>query len=838
MVPPPVHPLNFDMAHSSRKKSFFKSAWFYIPLVLLIIAVSAAAITYGIISNQYSRIAEKFDLGEMTQMESASIIYDRNDQVFGHIYIQNRDTVPLSEVSQHMIDAVVAAEDARYYNHQGVDTVGIVRAAITNWKAGRIAQGASTITQQLARNTFELRERSYERKLIEIFLARRIEQAYSKAEILEMYLNRIYFGSGLYGVESASKGYFGKSAKDLTLSEAAALAGLIKSPNRYSPWNNKPGAVDQRNYVIARMLEEELIDRPTAEATLEVELDVKPRTGFRADNYAMDSIRQQVVERVGFERAFSDGFRVYTTFDRELQSLAEKSLRQKLLEMDAHPDNEHQTYTEYDQAYREFERKQRAGEIPEDERFPLPEYIQGALVLVENATGELIAMVGGRNFNHSEYNRVLQGRRPMGTAFTPVVFAAAMEDGIFPGTLVDDGVIDNRQVMIGGETGILGEWGVEAEENLYEGPIPARQVLVKSKNAATVRLGNEVGLDNVLKMAKAMGIDAPLREYPSTFLGSSEIALIDLVLAYTSFPNGGWHPKAPLMVRRIETKDGQVIFESETEKQQAMKKTTAYQLHHMLRESLIRGTGAKAYTEYGLVDFEAGGKTGTAYNWTDNAFVGYSDKLTCGVWAGLDKPDKMYRGAFSNETILPVWVEVMNAANKKFPPGEIDAPEGIQRCEVCFRSGELATEDCMEKVPGDQGQIITRRTTYYEYATEEQIPKKACTLHSKSIRSFVKSLPGQDEWPRAVAVVDLSSIVPVTVQSATIIGELDPYQAVKPSPAIAALQDTESNVPVKKATVVSDDETVEVRRAEVARPFDIIGDDFMLPLEAPPPIEF
>ncbi len=827
------------MSPKSHKQSFFKSAWFYVPLVGFAVVLSVAAIAYGVISARYARTAESFDLGLMTEMESASIIYDRNNQVFGHIYVQNRDTVAFADVAPVMIEAVIAAEDARFFDHEGVDTVGIVRAAVRNWQAGRIAQGASTITQQLARNTFELLERSYERKLVEIFLARRIERTYSKEQILEMYLNRIYFGSGLYGVESAAKGYFGKTAKELTLSEAAALAGLIKSPNRFSPWNNKEGAIDERNFVLARMLEVGLIDQATFDATRILDLDVKPRSGFHADNYAIDAVRQRVIDLVGSEQAFSDGFRVYTTFDGDLQRLAETALMRQMEKIDAHPENTHPTYAEYQAALEAFEKSQKAGAVEADARFPLPEYIQGAALLLENRTGEVIALVGGRNFKHSEYNRALQGRVQMGTAFTPVVFAAAFENGMFPGQLVDDGVIDNRQVMIGGETGILGEWGVESDENRYEGPIPARQALVKSKNAATVRVGNEVGLAKVIAMATRLGITSPLREYPSTFLGSSEVSLIEMAMAFTSFPNGGWLPKEPIFIRRIESKNGRVIYQSEQDRLEAMSARTAYQLHHMLRESLIRGTGGAAYSEYGLVDFEGGGKTGTSYNFTDNTFIGYSDKLTCAVWAGLDKPRMMYRGAFSKQTVLPVWVEMMNAANRKFPPGEVLPPEGVQRYEICFRSGELATDDCVEKVPGEDGQILTRRTTYYEYATPDQAPQQACSLHSTTLQSFVKSLPGQEEWPRAVAVTDLGAIIPVTVQSATIVAEVDPYQSIMPSPAIAQLQVTDATaVPVRKASAVNGEEAVEVRRAEVARPFDIIGDEFDIPLEAPPPIEF
>jgi len=819
------------------KSSFFRSKWFYLPVGLILSGCVAAGIGYGVLSAKYGKMADQFDLAKLTEMESASILFDRSGEVFGHIYIQNRDTIPLSDVAPIAIKAIIAAEDARFYDHGGIDFPGIARAVLRNYKAGRIAQGASTITQQVARNTFDLMERSYERKLVEMFLARRIEKQYNKPQILESYLNRIYFGSGNYGIEAAAKSYFGKAAKGLTLGESATLAGLIKSPTRYSPWNNPEGAVEQRNFVLRRMQEEKLITASEMQAAVETPLQVRSRTGLRADNYAIDAIRQQVIDIVGFERATSDGFRVFTTFDRDIQVEAEKALQEQLLKLDASPDNRHETYADYDARFRVFEKRERDGETSVDETFPLPNYIQGALVMLENKTGEIISLVGGRNFNHSEYNRITLSRRPTGTAFTPIVFAAAFEKGLFPGELVDDGVIDNRQVMIGGETGILGEWGVESISNRYEGPIIARQALVKSKNAATVRFGNEVTLPTVLEMAQRMGIQSPLREYPSTFLGSSEVSLMEFALAYTNFPNGGERAKKPYMIRKIETKEGSVIYQARQEKTRSMKATTAYQVHHILRESLIRGTAAKAYTDYGLVDFEAGGKTGTAYGFTDTTFVGYSSEVTCAVWAGLDRPQQIFRGAFSNETVLPIWTKVMNAAVKAFPPQPIPAPEGIQRFEICTRTGEIATEDCNERVAGPDGQIVNRRTTYYEYSTAEQAPQTLCTLHSSAVRSYVKNIPGQEEWPRAVAVTDLTAIIPVTVQSSTIEGGFDPYQSVKPSPGIAALQNT-ANTTVKRAVPVSEEEVVEVRRAESARPFDVITDDYTIPLEAPPPIEF
>ena len=266
---------------------------------------------------------------------------------------------------------------------------------------------------------------------------------------------------------------------------------------------------------------------------------------------------------------------------------------------------------------------------------PLPEYLQGSVVVLDNATGGILALAGGRDFSHSAYDRALSARRPAGSAFKPLVYAAAFEKGFSPGTMLEDAVIDNRQVMIGGVTGILGEWGPERVDNKYEGAISARTALVMSKNAATVRLGMKTGINPVMALAKQAGIESPLRPFPATYLGSSDVTLMEMTLANTIFPNGGWRPGKAFLIQKIEEKAGKVIFQAAPTKVKVVKATTAYEVHSCLSEVLERGTADTVFTDLGVKKLPLGGKTGTAYNFTDAWFLGYSSAVTCGVWAGF-----------------------------------------------------------------------------------------------------------------------------------------------------------------------------------------------------------
>jgi penicillin-binding protein 1A len=854
---------------ASPKPPFYRRVWFLAPLILIVLAAVGAGVFWLKLKQEYEVKAAAFDMAKLEDMDSASTIYDRNNNVMGRIFMENRDTVALKDFPDVLVQAVIAAEDNRFYQHSGVDYHGMLRAAIKNWRSHDIKQGASTLTQQLARNTFPAqlpaRDRTYKRKILEIFVARRIEQFYgenAKSKVLELYLNRVYFGAGFYGAEAAALGYFGKHARDLNLSESATLAGLLKNPNGLSPWSNRQACIDSRNVVLGRMLDLKMLKKEDYDRIVAENLLVKNRRAFHAESYSNDLIRQQVIALVGLDSAVSDGYRIYTTIDVELQRKAEESLRRQLREIEGRSDFQHQTYSQYDALLKQ--RKKNADADPDNAATapPMPDYLQGAFVALDNATGGILALIGGRDFNHSQYNRVISAARPAGTAFIPLVYTAAFEKGYFPGTLLQDATIDNRQVMIGGFTGILGEWGPERADNKYEGTIPAREALVKSKNAATVRLGMQTGIDNVLAVAKKAGINNELRRFPATYLGSSEVTLMDLTLAYTLFPNGGVRPSKPFIISRIVDKAGEVIFEAKPDTVRAIKETTAYEIHTCLEEVLGRGTGDKSFAQYGLKKFPLGGKTGTAYNFTDTWFIGYSNAITCGVWAGFDKPQPIYRGAFSNEVVLPVWVDVMNASFARFKPKEIQPPRGLKKYEICLSSGQLSTDACFETSDDKSGNgTFQRRTTYFEIASEDQAPRLSCSVHGGTSPLATGPAAGnqpqanpspQGQWPRAQLAVDIKTVQPVWVRGATVAGEDDPYNSVKPTAVRAAIAvetppaaATGTNAqapepgtsPAPDAAQKQPGET-EVRRAEAARPFDQPAVDSPIKLDPPPPMDF
>ena len=862
--------------HRPRRKPFYRRAWFII-LAILIVAPSIGGYCYYLkLKSIYGARAAGFDFSQLSEMESASIIYDRNGNVLSRIFLENRDTV--ADFPFQLTQAVVAAEDNRFYQHHGIDLYGMFRAALKNWRAGHIRQGASTVTQQLARNTFSLHERTYDRKMTEIFLALEIEKHFSKAQIMNLYLNRVYFGSGFYGAQAASRGYFGKDAADLNLSECATLAGLLKNPNNLSPWGNRQACVDGRNFVLSRMLDLKMITQEMYNQEIASNLAVKNRKPIHTDSYAVDMISQQVDDIVGKDRAIADGYQIYTTIDPDLQKTAEQSLRDHLADAERHPGYDHQTWSDYATLLREH----RADEDEKDP--PAPEYLQGAVVILDNSDGGILAVAGGRDFNESQFNRALSSARPLGTAFIPFVYAAAFEKGMFPGTLVEDTLMDNRQVMIGGTVGILGEWGPERIDNRYEGPIPARMALVKSKNAATVRIGMQTGIDNVINLAKSAGLARTsgkdekgqeilnLRRFPATFLGSSEMTLMDATLAYTTFPDEGSRPAESYIIQRIVDKNGNLIFESHPEKTYVMKDTTAYEVHSCLSDVLDWGTGDKSYTIDGLKKFPLAGKTGTAYNFTDDWFIGYSSSITCGVWAGFDKPSSIYRGAFSSDIVLPVWVDIMNSSFQKYPAADIPQPNGLRKYEICTASGQLATDQCYETVTDKAtGEVSRRRTTYYELATDDQVPKLKCSVHGVGGvitgagplgQSPLDTATTPSQYPRAAIAIDLSRFTPVPMLGPTVIGDEDPYQSEKPDIVMAATRVGDNAPPpgaVNDATTTplnangptpsspsqqtaasgpTTDGTVRVMRAEAAGALDSTQDDTTIHLDPPAPIKF
>jgi len=835
---------SWETAPPNRRKGRLWRWFVLFPALAVIAAGGVGAILFLLVRAEFVQMAKQFDLARLERMESASLIYDRKGGLMGKIFIQNRDPVPYDKLPQLLVQAVVSTEDQRFWDHGGVDYLGVARAAIANWTSGRIRQGASTVTQQLARNSFDLKERTYRRKLLEIALAHRIEENLSKEKIMELYLNRVYFGGGLYGAEAAARGYFGVPASAITAGQAAMLAGLLKSPNSLSPWTNLQAAQDNRNFVLGQMRSMGFLTSAAYKQVVAEPLVVRRRPDPNKQSYAMDYVRQQAINSLGYDRAMNGGFRIYTTLDPAMQLEAEKALNRKLDDVEKRPGYANQTHEQFRQRY--MGNPAKTG----DANTPQPDYLQGAILALDNKTGGILVMVGGRDFFHSEYNRSVQGRRPLGTAFAPIVYAAAFEKGLFPGTVVQDWALDNRLVGLGGGAGILGEWGVETAENEFDGDVTAREALVKGANSAVVRVGFQTGLDAVAKLAREAGVDSPLRPYANSYLGSSELTLEEAVMAYTMFPGAGTRPAQSHIIQRIEEADRDVVYEYQGERKKVVADSTAWQVHSILSDVLSRGTGSVAMSDYGLAVAGAAGKTGTAYNFTDAWFLGYDEAVTCGVWVGFDRPRQIYRGAFGKDLALPIWVDVMNASRADFASSPIKTPVSVEQSEICTVSGELATEKCVEEGGTKQyhfGVLRTKNaqpvesTAYNEYVRVGYAPKNQCSVHAGGLKSYVKEF-AEGEWPRAAVAVDLSKIPPINVSSSPVVGGADPYNTI--TPAIMGTENADAPVAEAVAAAPGEQATAaaapaEIRKAEAAGVKDAVEFDFpQVSLPEPPPIRF
>lgn len=786
----------------------------------------------------FREAAAAFDLSLITEVESASIILDRNGAEYGRIFIENRVPVDIDQVPLHMVRALTAAEDSRFFRHKGIDYLGIVRAALRNvQRTDARAHGASTITQQLARNVFlDPRDRSLQRKLIEVFLARRIEESYTKSEILEAYLNRVYFGSGYYSIQTAANGYFGKSVEDLTIPECATIAALLRSPSELSPRNNPRRSLAERNRVLGRMRIENFINEEQLQEFSAQPIQLVPRgSGATRSGYVYERIRERAAEILGEEASTSGGYRIFSTIDAEVQAAAERALQERLTAFEQQPGYRHQTQAEYQAILADYRARVRSGELPEDEPPPVTDYLQGALLMMDNQNGGVIAMVGGRDYLENMFNRAVQMRRAPGTAFKPFIFAAAFspEHRFSPLSKLSGSPIDNRLVMVGGVTGILGEWGLESFDADYPMDLTARQALALSSNSATVRLGREIGLQSVRNLCLKLGIYSEINDIPASFLGVSELGLDELTLAYTVFPNGGVRPESMHFIDRIETIDGDLVYESPhaaRSRVRVIDEVAAWQVNTSLQEALQNGTGSAAYSEFGLKQFPAGGKTGTHYGARDLWFVGYNSAVTTGVWVGFDTPRTINNGAFSHEIALPIWVDAMNASVNSFQPRDFPRPTSGEAVEICRLSGMRATDFCYEPDPSATG-AITRfvRTTYPEILRPGTVFDSYCTMHSganlPSDFSPNPSMFAGDRPSPILASPQAGGTEPVRMHAPTLLG-VDPYGSLRPVVRARPVGGSEDNGGTT------------VRRAVVVQPSELGDERNRITLDPPPPINF
>ena len=639
----------------------------WLGVLAILVVMLAVCLVYGF-------WASTFDLNQVREMSERSTVFDMDGRVYSRLQGENRVTVKFNEVSPDFVNALLAREDARFYKHRGVDPIGIVRAIVRNAGRGSAREGASTLTQQLARNSFPLGGKNIHRKLLEAFVALRMEQHFSKDEILEAYMNRIYFGSGVYGIETASLAYFGRHAKDLKLGEAAMIAGIIRAPTYFSPFRNLKGAANQRNQVLDRMAKLDLIDESKAAAAKNAPLTLaKKKTISTQENYAMDAVRRELDLLLTDDQRGDGGLKIYTTIDPALQRAAQSALDGELTKVEHRP------------GYRHPKREDFSAEAKAQE-LATP-YLQGALVAIDNRSGAIRALVGGRDFQESKYNRAIQpeAARQVGSTFKPFVYAAAFQRGLLPGAAIDDGPIGR------GEIRSAANWTPENSDGTYKGTMRAEEGLILSRNTMSVRVGERAGIDAIGRLVAACGIEGMPRQ-PAIYLGAFEQTVSELASAYTVFANGGVRRQG-YIIERIDDTDGETIYRAAHIQSRAMDPGTAWLTTQAMQKVIERGTAASAKS-MGFTR-PAAGKTGTTNDFRDAWFAGFTSSLTCAVWVGLDKPETIVNRGYGAALALPVWVDVMNAASsQRYPAKPLEPAERTRRVSVCSISNELATNGC------------------------------------------------------------------------------------------------------------------------------------------------
>ena len=651
--------------HGAPKKGHKKSRWI---LRFVLLALVAAAVVGAI----YFAWAQTFDIHDVEKMHERTAVYDVDGKLYGRLAGENRVVVPLEKVARDFIDALLAREDTRFPRHHGVDFPGIARAVFRNLSHGKLREGGSTITQQLALNSFlgGKHTHSLHRKLLEAFLAWRLERNYTKSQILEMYVNRIFFGAGFYGVQTASEAYFNKPAAKLNLGESAMLVGLIRSPNRFSPFNNPKGAYAQRDTVLKRMAELKMITEKQADTALKQKVAIANRRVIAQENYAMDMVKHMLDELLSDDQIEDGGLKIYSTIDPALQKAAETALDAQLRKVEQKPGYAHPKRSQFTETQRE-------------ENAATP-YLQGAAIVIDNRSGGIRAIVGGRDYRESTFNRALFAKRQCGSTFKPFVYAAAFDRGLHADSEIDDGPIRP------GELRSVRNYNPSNSDGTHRGFMPVADGLILSRNTMSVRVGDFAGMGGVAGVAKAAGLgDVPRN--PSVFLGAFDTTLKDLAGAYTIFPNEGAR-RQTYIIERIDDSGGNTLYRAAHITASALKPGIASQISSLLEQVLTRGT-ASTSRAMGW-SRPAAGKTGTTNDFHDAWFVGYTKSLTCGVWVGLDKPETIAKQGYGAALALPVWVQVMNAAAPQryatadFPkrPGATDAENPRTVPQSIFKS--------------------------------------------------------------------------------------------------------------------------------------------------------
>lgn len=729
---------------------------FILVLVGSVLAISGAYYAYVHYSKDLPKISTLRDYSPPL----VTAVYSDDGRKIAEFFKERRIVLPLSELPKNLIDAFIAAEDARYYHHPGVDIISIVRAFLKNLEAGSIVQGGSTITQQVIKYFLLTPEKKYDRKIKEAILAYRIDKDFTKDEVLYLYLNQIYLGHGAHGVGAAAENYFGKSVRDLNLAECALLAGLPRAPSQYSPYRHPEIAKKRQLYVLNRMVAEEYITPKMATEARNVKLDIKPRKNWFIEKvpFYTEHIRRHIEKEYGEEMLYTGGLQIQTAVNIEMQEAARRALDKGLRDLDKRQGyrgpGKQLALAEIEKFSQDLQKKLAkkplaAGAIVEgivietnkrdksvtvrigDSRGVIPTkkmkwakkpaagisdekakkvrkglaagdlihvklekkrekedlwdlaleqtpVAQGAVLCLEAGTGHVKAMVGGRDFRETQFNRAFQSRRQPGSAFKPIVYAAALDKGFTPATEIIDNAIVFRDVVRNMK------WKPKSFDRKFHGPTRLRVALAKSRNLAAIKILSDIGIDYAIEYAKKLGITSPLSRDLSIALGSSGVSLLELVKSYSVFCNQGMLVE-PVFITKILDSKGKILYESQNESKQVIEKSTAFLMTSLLQSVVNEGTGQRVRK----LNRPAAGKTGTTNNLYDALFVGFTPDYITGSWVGFDESRSLGPRETGSRAASPIWLGFMKAAHEGRPIRQFAEPEGVITCMIDADSGLL-----------------------------------------------------------------------------------------------------------------------------------------------------
>lgn len=613
-------------------------------------------------------------------------VYSSEGIKIGEFSKERRYLVDIDDIATVLVQAIVAAEDDQFFDHKGINYWSIIRAAIKNVRSFEIRQGGSTITQQVVKSLLLTPERKFSRKIKEAILALRIEKHLSKGEILTLYLNQIYFGNRAYGIEAASRAYFGKSAFELNLSEASLLAGLPKAPSYYSPFRNLERAKERQKYVLSRMYKQGFISLEEQRATIDAPLVFarSKRQDMPKRSYFLEHVRRELIKKYGADYAYGEGLRIETTINLAMQEAAEKAVLEGIEAYEKRHEDEKDNNTR----------------------------VQAALIAMDPVSGHVKAMVGGRDFQETQFNRALQSKRQPGSAFKPVIYAAALDKGYTPASIIVDSPITTFEILEDDEYNF---WEPQNYGKKFKGPTTFRSALTQSCNTITIKILKDIGVDYVINYARQIGVDGGYNNDLTLALGTCGVSLANMVRAYSTFCAQGVSAE-PIYISRILDRKGEVVEDNTPRLTSVMSPQTAYIMTSLLKSVVEEGTGRKVRA----LKRPCAGKTGTTNEGKDAWFMGYTPQLVAGTWIGFDDLKPLGKKETGSSAASPIWLSFMQEALKDEPVKHFNIPEGIVFVSInsktgyypqekkdetifeCFKEGTLPSLFEQEYIPREQ----------------------------------------------------------------------------------------------------------------------------------------